>query len=97
MIAGKGLYDAGTKKIKFTTADGQNSREVQADWDKQYKAFKVTVPPYLWLYGEEAAREREEAEQEEAKVDENGNPVESEVAERKLISEKITISMTLNN
>ena len=57
----------------------------------------MTVPPYLWLYGEEAAREREEAEQEEAKVDENGNPVESEVAERKLISEKITISMTLNN
>ena len=56
----------------------------------------MTVPPYLWLFGEEAAREREEAEQEEAKVDENFNPIEGG-AEEKLISEKITVSMTLNN
>ena len=28
MIAGTGLYDAGCKKIKFTTADESNSREV---------------------------------------------------------------------
>lgn len=62
LIAGKGLYDAATKKIKFSSADGQNCREVQADWDKNYKALRVTVPPYLWLFGEDAAREREEAE-----------------------------------
>ena len=65
MITGTGLYDAATKKIKFTSADGENCREVQADWDKNYKAFRVTVPPFLWLQGEEAAREREEAEEEE--------------------------------
>ena len=65
LIAGKGLYDAATKKIKFSSSDGQNSREVQADWDKNYKALRVTVPPYLWLFGEEAAREREEEAEEE--------------------------------
>ena len=64
MIAGKGLYDAATKKIKFLTADGQNAREVQADWDKNYKALRVTVPPYMWLFGEEAARQQEEEEEE---------------------------------
>jgi len=56
MIAGRGLYDAGTKKIKFETADGKHFREVQADWDKNYKALRVTVPPFLWLFGEEASR-----------------------------------------
>ena len=56
MITGKGLYDAGTKKIKFETTDGKHHREVQADWDKNYKAMRVTVPPFLWLFGEEAAR-----------------------------------------
>jgi len=71
MISGRGLYDAGTKKIKFTTSDGKNTREVSADWDKNSKALRVTVPPYLWLFGEEAAREREE-EAEEEKMGEDG-------------------------
>lgn len=65
MIAGRGLYDAGTKKVRFSTTDGENMREVQADWDKQYKAWRVTVPPHIWLFGEEAAREREEEALEE--------------------------------
>ena len=95
MLAGKGLYDAGTKKIRFTTADGQNSREVQADWDKQYRAFRVTVPPYLWLFGEEAAREREEAlEEQKVASDGEGAP---EPKNESLIAEKISISLTLNN
>lgn len=98
MLAGKGLYDAGTKKIKFTTADGQNSREVQADWDKQYKAFRVTVPPYMWLYGEEAAREREEALEEQKAASENGDSAApNEPKKVDLIAEKINISLTLNN
>ena len=98
ILAGKGLYDAGTKKIKFTTADGQNSREVQADWDKQYKAFRVTVPPYMWLYGEEAAREREEALEEQKAASENGDSAApNEPKKVDLIAEKINISLTLNN
>lgn len=60
LIVGKGLYDAGTKKIRFSTQDGKGVREVTADWEKQYKALRVTVPPYLWLFGEDAEREREE-------------------------------------
>ena len=93
MIAGKGLYDAGTKKIKFSSADGQNFREVAADWDRNYKALRVTVPPYLWLFGEEAARERDEAEEEE-KLGSDGEPISKKDA---LISEQINISLTLNN
>lgn len=96
MIAGRGLYDAGTKKVRFSTADGENAREVQADWDKQYKAWRVTVPPHIWLFGEEAAREREEEAQEEQKVGSDGEPIE-EASKAKLVSEQINISLTLNN
>jgi len=50
---GSGLYDAGIKKIKFTTADGKTgSREVAADWDRNAKAMKVTIPPFQWLFAE---------------------------------------------
>ena len=63
LIAGKGLYDAGTKKIKFTTKDGSGVREVQADWDKANRALGVTVPPYFWLFGEDAQQAREEEEE----------------------------------
>jgi len=73
MIAGTGLYDAGTKKIKFTTRDGKYSREVQADWDKNYKCFRVTVPPYLWLFGEDAVRDRD-LDDEEQKAEEFNGP-----------------------
>ena len=97
MIAGKGLYDAATKKIKFATTDGVNCREVQADWDKNYKALRVTVPPYLWLFGEEAAREREEEAEEEAKLGSDGEPLPVEEKKAKLIAEAINISLTLNN
>lgn len=54
LLVGKGLYDAGTKMIRFRTRDGQGLREVQAEWDKNNKALGVTVPPYYWLYGEDA-------------------------------------------
>lgn len=96
MIAGRGLYDAGTKKVKFSTADGENMREVQADWDRNHKAWRVTVPPHIWLFGEEAAREREEEALEEAKVGSDGEPIEDAKKER-LITEEINISLTLNN
>ncbi len=94
MIAGRGLYDAGTKKIKFETADGKHFREVQADWDKNYKALRVTVPPFLWLFGEEASRQRDE-EEEEMKIGQDGQPLLPK--KEKLVSEKISISLTLNN
>ena len=97
IIAGKGLYDAATKKIRFTSADGQNCREVQADWDKNYRALRVTVPPYLWLFCEEAAREREEEAEEEVKLGSDGEPLPVAEKEEKLISETINISLTLNN
>ena len=34
-INGKGLYDAGVKRIKFSSQDGKGVREVVADWDKK--------------------------------------------------------------
>lgn len=47
MIVGNGLYDAAIKKVKFSTADGKTgNREVTADWDRNTKALKVTIPPY---------------------------------------------------
>ena len=53
LIQGRGLYDAGIKKIRFLTADGKSGRrEVNADWDRTNKSFKVTVPPYAWLFAE---------------------------------------------
>mmetsp|Transcript_840 Transcript_840/g.1127 ORF Transcript_840/g.1127 Transcript_840/m.1127 type:complete len:99 (-) Transcript_840:764-1060(-) len=98
MIAGTGLYDAGTKKIKFTTEDGSNSREVQADWDKSNRAFRVTVPPHLWLFGEIAAREREEEEEEQKSSAAEGEGASSPREKKEpLISETINVSLTLNN
>ena len=98
MIAGTGLYDAGCKKIKFTTADGSNSREVQADWDKANKAFRVTVPPHLWLFGEQAAREREEEEEEiKSAAGEGEGPASARSKKEPLISDVINVSLTLNN
>ena len=47
------MYEAVIKKIRFTTADKSGSREVQADWDRNTKAFRVTVPPFMWLYSDE--------------------------------------------
>ena len=47
LIKGKGLYDAAVKRIKFTTADGKTgNREVTAEWDRNEKAMKVTIPPF---------------------------------------------------
>jgi len=46
LLCGKGLYDSGIKRIKFTTKDMQGQREVTAEWDKVNKALGVTVPPY---------------------------------------------------
>ena len=66
LVVGKGLYDAGTKRIRFSTQDGKGVREVTADWEKQLRALRVTVPPYEWLFGEDA--ENEEEEDEEGKV-----------------------------
>ena len=97
MLTGKGLYDAGTKKIRFASSDGEHSRDVQADWDRNYRALRVTVPPYLWLFGEEAAREREEAAEEEQKVGSDGEPIPEEEKKQPLVAESINISLTLNN
>lgn len=55
------------------------------------------MPPYMWLFGEEAAREREEEEEEEQKLASDGEPLPSEVKKQKLIAESINISLTLNN
>ena len=92
MVVGKGLYDAGTKKIRFSTKDGKGVREVTADWEKQFRALRVTVPPYLWLFGEEAERERLELEEKKA-VDGDGEVEE----EQKLTAAEIDISLTFNN
>ena len=89
LITGRGLYDAGTKKIKFTTKDGKGKREVQAEWDKVNKALSVIVPPYSWLFGEDAQQQDEE---EEKKEDEEGVQEGS-----KLVSAQINFSLTLNN
>ena len=54
LIMGAGLYDAGIKRIKFITADGKTgSREVTADWDRNSKAMKVTIPPFQWLFADQ--------------------------------------------
>ena len=71
LLVGKGLYDAGTKKIKFATKDKQGVREVQAEWNKDNRALGVTVPPYYWLYGEDAQRQRDEEEEKKDDDDEN--------------------------
>ena len=68
-------------------------REVTADWEKQFRALRVTVPPYLWLFGEEAEHEREE--EEERKLVE-GEAVEPS-NQKKLTSAEIDISLTFNN
>lgn len=52
-INGKGLYDAGVKRIKFSSQDGKGIREVVADWDKKLKCLRVTVPAFKWLFAEE--------------------------------------------
>ena len=64
-----------------------------ADWEKQFRALRVTVPPYLWLFGEEAEREREE---EEERKEVEGEASEKE-AVQKLTSAEIDISLTFNN
>lgn len=92
LIVGKGLYDAGTKKIRFSTQDGKGVREVTADWEKQFRALRVTVPPYLWLFGEDAEREREEQEERQAV---EGEGEQEEV--QKLTAAEIDISLTFNN
>ena len=56
-IHGRGLYDAGVKKIKFRTCDGKCERIVAADWDRKAKALRVTVPPLSWLYNEQQEEE----------------------------------------
>ena len=38
MICGLGLYDAPIKKVRFTTADEQGSREVVAEFEKFLRA-----------------------------------------------------------
>lgn len=96
-MTGKGLYDAGTKKIRFQTPDGQSSREVHADWDKINKALRVTVPPYVWLFGEEAARDRDEEDEEEQKLGEDGQPIEAKEKKSNLVSSKVNVSLTFNN
>ena len=53
----------------------------------------MTVPPYLWLFGEEAEREREEEEERKAVEGES----EKEVVKKKLTSAEINISLTFNN
>jgi hypothetical protein len=52
-INGKGLYDAGVKRIRFSSEDGKGIREVVADWDKKLKCLRVTVPAYKWLFSDE--------------------------------------------
>ena len=64
-----------------------------ADWEKQFRALRVTVPPYLWLFGEEAERERVEEEERKAVEGES----EKEVVKKKLTSAEIDISLTFNN
>jgi len=74
LILGKGLYDAGTKRIKFSTEDGRGSREVQADWDRKIRAMKVTVPPYDWLF----ADEEEKPESQHTQQNEDGEEQKEE-------------------
>jgi len=65
LIQGNGLYDAGIKKIRFSTSDGKSGqREVAADWDRASKSFKVNVPPYQWLF----ADQEQETEEGQAKL-----------------------------
>ena len=53
----------------------------------------MTVPPYLWLFGEDAEREREEEEEKKA-VEGEGEAVETQ---KKLTAAEIDISLTFNN
>jgi hypothetical protein len=53
LVCGKGLYEAVIRRIRFITADKSGQREVNADWDRNTKAFRVTVPPFQWLFTDE--------------------------------------------
>lgn len=86
-INGKGLYDAGVKRIRFTSEDGKGIREVVADWDKKLKCLRVTVPAYKWLFIDE------EDDPSDAQ-DQNENPTEKKAA---LLKQSVKVLLTLNN
>lgn len=81
-IIGRGLYDAGVKRIRIVTQDGKGKREVAADWDKKLRCLRVTIPSYKWLFAEEM--EEEEVEGEEKK-------------KAPLVTQSVNIKLTLNN
>lgn len=57
-ICGQGLYDAALKKVRFQTALGNGTREVQAEWERTRRAYKVIVPPFNWLFGDGLSEEQ---------------------------------------
>lgn len=68
---------------------------MQADWDKINRALRVTVPPYAWLFGEDAGRDKDEDDEEEKKLGEDGQPVLENKSS--LVSEQVNVSLTFNN
>ena len=51
----------------------------------------------MWLYGEEAARNREDEAEEEQKFGEDGEPLPVEKKKANLVAETISIELSLNN
>ena len=82
-VLGRGLYDAGIKRIRISTADGKGKREVTAEWDKKYKCLRCTIPAFRWLFAEED-QTIEDDEQEEKK-------------KAPLVKKSVEMKLTLNN
>lgn len=57
----------------------------------------MTVPPHLWLFGEQAAREREEEEEEQKSCADGEGPASARSKKENLITDIINVSLTLNN
>jgi len=100
-IKGRGIYDAGVKKIRILTKDGKGKREVTADWDKKLRCMRVTVPAYNWLFAEQ----EEEKEEPDVKSPRSitgddstiVNVVNVEKKKAPLVKQTVDIKMSLNN
>jgi hypothetical protein len=82
-IIGRGLYDAGVKRVRILTKDGKGKREVAADWDKKLRCLRVTMPAYKWLFAEEQEQDDQEETEEKKKAP--------------LVVQAVDIKLTLNN
>lgn len=99
IICGRGLYDAGIKRIQFETHGKEGVREVTADWDRKDRAIRCTVPPLAWMFQKEG--ESEEIKKEEPEdgneIEENQGPTEEEKHHLEVAKNPIRIKITFNN